>query len=246
LTLTDETQKTISQADQLINSLIKQSVAVSQGQATTITTQFPKFTVTESGLERLSSEDRACLEEIERGSQLTAEERELLENSKKDFQVLDFQDFDHEKTGLLSQDLVNQALEYDPSDENIKAAFSSSVAQSSHLPDEDSAPLAVIANPAFGTDVLLSTQTPTIKPTEANSDPTQSTAMPILNPQQTLQIILQDDQGKQQILTIDQKSFNDSLQKIHEDKAKSLTTNDDPKPSIVCSLSDITVQDGKH
>ena len=40
---------------------------------------------------QLSSQDRACLEEIERGSQLTAEEEELMEDRRKELQALEFQ-----------------------------------------------------------------------------------------------------------------------------------------------------------
>ena len=61
---------------------------------------------------------------------------------------------------------------------------------------------------------------------------------------QALQIILYDDQGKQQIITIDQKTISDSLQKIGADKSLSGGSADDQPSPIVCSLSDITVQDG--
>lgn len=63
------------------------------------------------GKEGLSEAERACLEEIEKGSQLSPEEKELLENSRKEFQALEFQSLHNDKSNTL---MTPQELELMP------------------------------------------------------------------------------------------------------------------------------------
>lgn len=294
----DGSHRTSVQADHIITSLIRSSsapvlsipslaatmnqdnvgVVASASQMSNMST-LPRFTVTENGLERLSSEDRACLEEIERGSQLTVEEKEMLENSKKEFQeVLDFQDFDQDKTDLLNaQDLVNlsdQSLDYDAHDDqkfNMKS-FPNFVIQNVPSDNQGKNDNQVVQSSVSSTDHhpsledntgwkwggldgnnVVDSAIPMDEIELAISNPPQPDApvcqalpneasLPVDSASnlQTLQIILQDDQGKQQVITIDQKTISDSLQKIMSSK----TAPEKDSPPIVCSLSDITVQDG--
>ena len=59
----------------------------------------------------LNSQYRACLEEIEKGSQLSPEEKELLENSRHEFQALEFQSIHGDKSNML---MTPQELEQMP------------------------------------------------------------------------------------------------------------------------------------
>lgn len=74
--------------------------------------------------EKLTAQDRACLEEIERGSQLTQEDQELLEDSKKRLQ-LELQDFETatpDKSALMTpqelQTLQERGLEFEGNEQN--------------------------------------------------------------------------------------------------------------------------------
>ncbi|XP_064635342.1 zinc finger protein ZXDC-like [Lineus longissimus] len=49
----------------------------------------------------LSSQDRACLEELERGSQLSQEEKELIEDHQKELQDFDFHQLGSDQSGSL-------------------------------------------------------------------------------------------------------------------------------------------------
>ena len=75
---------------------------------------------------RLSLQDRACLEEIERGSQMTQEERELFENSRQELQAMDFNSL-QDKSNML---MTAQELESMPDD---GLEFEASVGPKQHL-----------------------------------------------------------------------------------------------------------------
>ena len=73
--------------------------------------------------EKLTAEDRACLEEIKRGSQLTLEDQELIEDSKQRLQ-LELQDFDtttDKSSSLMTaqelQTLQDRGLDFDANDD---------------------------------------------------------------------------------------------------------------------------------
>jgi len=68
---------------------------------------------------RLSLQDRACLEEIERGSQLTQEERELFENSRQELQAMEFNSLQDKSNMLMTpqelESMPDQGLEFEAS-----------------------------------------------------------------------------------------------------------------------------------
>lgn len=66
----------------------------------------------------LNAQDRACLEEIEKGSQLSPEDKELLETRGRELQELEFQSLDKSNTLMTAQELEqmpDQGIEFEES-----------------------------------------------------------------------------------------------------------------------------------
>ena len=59
----------------------------------------------------LNAQDRACLEEIEKGSQLSPEDKELLERKKQELQALEFKALDRSNTLMTPQELESMPEE---------------------------------------------------------------------------------------------------------------------------------------
>ncbi|XP_074660404.1 uncharacterized protein LOC141912882 [Tubulanus polymorphus] len=75
-----------------------------------------------TGIHGLTAQDRACLEELERGSNLSVEEREMLEASCKDLSSFEFVNLDLDEendrtAAMLMSPLPNGGLEFDDDDD---------------------------------------------------------------------------------------------------------------------------------
>ena len=77
-------------------------------------------TITKTRSDSLNPQDQACLDELERGSQLNQEEKEMIENSRKELQALEFRSLLHDRSNTLmtAQELENmpdEGLEFEES-----------------------------------------------------------------------------------------------------------------------------------